>query len=101
MHYIHELRELYSLCDTGATLPCGPTASMPLKLLRPDAITALSIEVSYLGLQIYGEIYRATLHVLHAYPHVQRTLFYVDMLYVRLVLPRMDFQASMNPGRSA
>ncbi len=22
---IHELREPYSLCDTGATLPCGPT----------------------------------------------------------------------------
>ncbi len=28
MHFTHELREPYSLCDTGATLPCGPTVTL-------------------------------------------------------------------------
>jgi hypothetical protein len=36
MHQNHEPREPYSLCDTGATLPCGPTAFLKEKIKRKN-----------------------------------------------------------------
>jgi hypothetical protein len=43
MHQNHEPREPYSLCDTGATLPCGPTGTLIVGRLSNPILSSIDL----------------------------------------------------------